>query len=46
MKFWLAYGADWFKGCWVDALEGGVVGLEPEGVDLWRETVVWFLHFS
>ena len=39
VEFWLAYGADWFKGCRVDALKGGVISLEPEGVDLWRESV-------
>ena len=40
MEFWLAYGADWFKGFRINALERGVVGLEPEGVDLCRGTSV------
>ena len=33
MEFWLAYGADRFKGFQINTLERGVVGLEPEGVD-------------
>ena len=36
VEFGLAYGADWFKGCRVDALETSVVGLKPEVVDVWR----------
>lgn len=39
----LAYGGDWFEGCGVDALERGVVRLEPEVVDLWGGRIaVWF----
>ena len=40
MEFWLAYGADWFEGSRINALERGIVGLEPEGVDLCGGTLV------
>ena len=34
VEFWLVHDVDRLKGCGVDALEGGVIGLEPEVVDL------------
>ena len=40
VEFWLAYGADWFKGFRINALERGVVGLEPKGVYLCRWTSI------
>lgn len=40
MELWLAYGADWFKGFRINALERGIVGLEPEGVDLCGGTLI------
>ena len=40
MEVWLACGADWFEGFRINALERGVVGLEPEGVDLCGGTSV------
>ena len=40
VEFWLAYGADWFKGFRINALERGAVGPEPEAVDLCRGTSV------
>ena len=40
MDLGLAYGADWFKGFRINALKRGVIGLEPEGVDLCRGTSI------
>ena len=40
VEFWLADDVDWFEGCGVDALEAGVVRLEPEVVDFWRRIVL------
>ena len=37
MGFCLARGQDWVKGGGVDALESGVVGLEPVAVSLRRD---------
>ena len=40
VQFRLAHGIDRFEGRWVDALEGGVIGLEPEIADLWGRRVI------
>lgn len=40
VEFRLAHGVDRFQGRGVDALEGGVVGFEPEVVDLWGRIVL------
>ena len=36
----LANGGEWCETCGVEALEGGVVGLEPESADFWSRGVV------